>query len=226
MDTWFLSKDGWNACNGDYIDRQCYPNSYGRGVHIWGSKPLAGEPVVVAGFATTFGRLQICEMFEFLKHLYSKDPCKKEWILSSCVITTQGSLNPSGMTTRNLDEVIRCQRRSRCRVMGKLAVDRGELQGNNWSALHCAHVFPLGWSVESKMQQMFSTEAFQVIKKLCLHVKDSSVNTMLMDARAHAWFDDYRFGIWPVQEDSKWYGKLFRFEQSRYDVDGLWPLAA
>jgi hypothetical protein len=47
-----------------------------------------------------------------------------------------------------------------------------------------------------------------------------------MDARAHAWFDDYRFGIWPVQEDGRWYGKIFRFEKSRCDVDGEWLLAA
>ncbi|KAJ7633885.1 hypothetical protein DFH06DRAFT_1479464 [Mycena polygramma] len=297
MDARFLSEDGWNACNaGDYVDRRCYPNSYGRGVHIWGSQTLDGEPAVVAGFAT-FGRLQISEMFEFLRLLYSKDassawdfvllqaqgnffgpnggqlpdfqgavtntlnnnmrldpkasqvvpdghymwfkrngtrvnretPLKKEWILSSRVITAQGSLIPSGMTTPKRDETIRRERRKldgRCRVTGKLAVDRGELRGNDWSALHCAHVFPLGWSAESKMQQMFSTEALRVIKKLSLHVKDSSVNTMLIDARAHAWFDDYRFGIWPVQEDGKWYGKLFRFEQSRCDIDGLWLLAA
>ena len=84
MDNWFLSKKGWRNYTG-YIDRRCYPNSRSRGVHIWGSQAVDGEPSVVAGelsgnvqfcadalrvgFAT-FSQLQICEMLEFLGVLY------------------------------------------------------------------------------------------------------------------------------------------------------------
>jgi hypothetical protein len=48
---------------------------------------------------------------------------------------------------------------------------------------------------------------------------------ILMDTKVHEWFDDYRFGIWPVQEGKRWFGKIFRFEQSKCDVDGEWLLA-
>jgi hypothetical protein len=75
-----------------------------------------------------------------------------------------------------------------------------------------------------QMEQMFSKDAFKMVKQLGLHKKDLTLNTILMDARAHAWFDDYRFGIWPVKEKGKWYGKIFRFEQGRCDVDGEWLL--
>ncbi|KAJ7467743.1 hypothetical protein FB451DRAFT_1483291 [Mycena latifolia] len=77
-----------------------------------------------------------------------------------------------------------------------------------------------------QMKQMFSTDAFKKVKELGLHETDLTVNTIFMDARAHAWFDDYRFGIWPVEEKGSWYGKIFRFEQGRCDVDGEWLLAA
>ncbi|KAJ7431389.1 hypothetical protein FB451DRAFT_1378357 [Mycena latifolia] len=293
MDSWFLSKKGWRNYTG-YIDRRCYPNSRGRGVHIWGSQAVDGEPSVVAGFAT-FSRLQICEMFEFLGVLYkvspgtyvlleargvffdaqgggqlldfeksvgitksnnvrldasskqvvpdghymwlkrqgsrltTEMPLRTAWLLSSRVITAQGSGNASGTATPNRDDSIRHKRRQldgRCRVTGKLAPDRGQPRGKDWTTLHSAHVFPLGWSVESKMKQMFSTDAFKKVKELGLHETDLTVNTILMDARAHAWFDDYRFGIWPVEEKGSWYGKIFRFEQGRCDVDGEWLLAA
>ncbi|KAJ6611561.1 hypothetical protein B0H10DRAFT_1952978 [Mycena sp. CBHHK59/15] len=58
------------------------------------------------------------------------------------------------------------------------------------------------------------------------YLTNLTVNTILMDARAHAWFDNYRFGIWPVEEKGSWYGKIFRFEQGRCDVDGEWLLPA
>jgi hypothetical protein len=76
------------------------------------------------------------------------------------------------------------------------------------------------------MKQMFGSEAFKKVKKLGLHKQDLAIDTILMDARAHAWFDDYRFGIWPVKDGGDWYGKIFRFEQSRCDMDGEWLLAA
>jgi hypothetical protein len=71
---------------------------------------------------------------------------------------------------------------------------------------------------------MFSAEALELVKDL--HEQDSLDNTILMDARAHMWFDDYRFGIWPVQQGKKWYGKIFRFEHGSCDVNGEWLLAA
>lgn len=77
-----------------------------------------------------------------------------------------------------------------------------------------------------QMEQMFGKDAFKMVKDLGLHQKDLTLNTILMDARAHAWFDDYRFGIWPVEQKKKWYGKIFRFEQGRCEVDGEWLLAA
>jgi hypothetical protein len=68
-------------------------------------------------------------------------------------------------------------------------------------------------------------DGMTMIEQINLHVKDLIVNTVLMDARVHGWFDDYRFGIWPVEVDGRWYGKIFRFEDSCCDVDGEWLLA-
>jgi hypothetical protein len=50
MDDWFFSDEqgGWSG-HIAHIDRRCYPNSIGRGVHIWGSKAVDGEPRVIAG---------------------------------------------------------------------------------------------------------------------------------------------------------------------------------
>ncbi|KAJ7697313.1 hypothetical protein B0H14DRAFT_3529387 [Mycena olivaceomarginata] len=74
------------------------------------------------------------------------------------------------------------------------------------------------------MAEMFSEEALQLVDALLSG--DLLDNTILMDVRAHGWFDDYRFGIWPVQQDGRWYGKIFRFEQGGCDIDGEWMLAA
>jgi hypothetical protein len=46
-----------------------------------------------------------------------------------------------------------------------------------------------------QMKQLFSTDAFKMVKELGLHEQDLLINTILMDARVHGWFDDYRFGI-------------------------------
>jgi hypothetical protein len=73
---------------------------------------------------------------------------------------------------------------------------------------------------------MFSAEGYKLVEESLLHQKDALVNTLLLDARVHGWFDDYRFGIWPVQDENRWYGKIFRFEHSSCDVDGQWLLAA
>jgi hypothetical protein len=70
-----------------------------------------------------------------------------------------------------------------------------------------------------QLEQMFSAEALEVVENLH-QKKDLLDNTILMDVRAHVWFDDYRFGIWPVQEKERWYGKIFRFEYGSCDVDG------
>jgi hypothetical protein len=77
-----------------------------------------------------------------------------------------------------------------------------------------------------QMKQLFSTDAFKMVKELGLPKEDLLINTILVDARVHGWFDDYRFGIWPVEEDGHWYGKIFRFEHNQCDVDGEWLLAA
>jgi hypothetical protein len=71
---------------------------------------------------------------------------------------------------------------------------------------------------------MFSAEALKLVKRL--HETDLVDNTILLDARVHGWFDDYRFGIWPIKQDDRWYGKIFRFEHGSCDVDGEWLLAA
>ncbi|KAJ7710954.1 hypothetical protein B0H17DRAFT_1124034 [Mycena rosella] len=183
----------------------------------------ADEQVVADGHYMWFGRQG--------RRLTRGVPQKIEWLISSRVITAQGSVNASGTATPNRDDYIRHKRRDldgRCRVTGKLALDRSKPRGKDWSALHSAHVFPFGWTrtVEWKIAQMFSKEAFKKVKELGLLTKDLTENTILMDARAHAWFDDYRFGIWPVEEKGKWYGKIFRFEQGRCEVDGEWLLAA
>jgi hypothetical protein len=80
------------------------------------------------------------------------------------------------------------------------------------------------WLILRQMEEMFSKEALKLVKDL--QDKDLLDNTILMDARAHAWFDDYRFGIWPLQEEERWFGKIFRFEYGSCDVDGEWLLAA
>jgi hypothetical protein len=102
-------------------------------------------------------------------------------------------------------------------------------------------VLPLAWSAQSyvspefapyiiateglsQMEKMFSTEALALLGDL--GGKDLIDNTILMDARVHMWFDDYRFGIWPVLEDGRWYGKIFRFEHSSCNVGRQWLLAA
>ncbi|KAJ7806403.1 hypothetical protein B0H14DRAFT_2875661 [Mycena olivaceomarginata] len=280
MDNWFFHEKepkGWNGYP-NRIDRRCYPNSCGRGVHIWGSKTgVGGEASIVAGFAT-FDRLEICEMLEFLKVLYN--PQTSEWVLlkargsffhpgpdakdilsdtshtvvedghytwplTSRTVTAPGSANQSanGTATPNRaswfteqflrhlitmqSEKTRRDRRTRdgrCRVTGKLAVERGEPRGRDWTALQCAHVLPLAWSAQSYMEKMFSTEALALLGDL--GGKDLIDNTILMDARVHMWFDDYRFGIWPVLEDGRWYGKIFRFEHSSCNVGRQWLLAA
>ncbi|KAJ6468724.1 hypothetical protein C8R45DRAFT_1017434 [Mycena sanguinolenta] len=302
MDDWFFvqkTPSGWGGYP-NQIDRRCYPNSRGRGVHIWGSTPdHQGEPRVVAGFAS-FERLRVCEMYEFLRILYkhistewvlvkaqgsffdadietggklrsfppsvkktksaddrvlpndnkvvedghymwfkclSRDirggrlaeetPEMRTWILTSRVVTAPGSVNASGSCTPSRSESIRRERRmtdGRCRVTGRLSPERGEARGQDWTALHCAHVIPLAWSDKPHLEQMFSAEALELVENL--HQKDLLDNTILMDVRAHVWFDDYRFGIWPVQENGTWYGKIFRFEYGSCDVDGEWLLAA
>jgi hypothetical protein len=73
---------------------------------------------------------------------------------------------------------------------------------------------------------MFDYEGFQMIQECGLHQTDAVINMILMDARVHGWFDDYRFGIWPVRHGGKWYGRIFQFEHSSCDVDGDWLLAA
>ncbi|KAJ7271839.1 hypothetical protein C8J57DRAFT_1319705 [Mycena rebaudengoi] len=296
MDRWFFSDEhqGWTRYTG-HIDRRCYPNSNNRGVHIWGSTTVYGEPRVVAGIAT-FNRLQVRDMLNFLGIIYkaesspwvilnakglffeadeaggqitdfedavtatqtqnlrldpndghvvpeghymwfkrngtrlAKDmPVMKGWLLSSRVVTAPGSAKQSGTATPNRNDKIRPERREldgRCRVTGRLALDRDQPRGKDWSALHSAHVFPLGWTSESNMKQLFSTDAFKMVKELGLPKQDLLINTILMDARVHGWFDDYRFGIWPVEEDGQWYGKIIRFEHSQCDVDGEWLLAA
>ncbi|KAJ7306736.1 P-loop containing nucleoside triphosphate hydrolase protein, partial [Mycena albidolilacea] len=45
------------------------------------------------------------------------------------------------------------------------------------------------------MEEMFNEEALQLVDTLLSG--DLLDNTILMDVRAHGWFDDYRFGIWP-----------------------------
>jgi hypothetical protein len=53
-------------------------------------------------------------------------------------------------------EITRRDRRKadgRCRVTGRLALDRGEPRGQDWTALHCAHVLPLAWSDKSHVSQ-------------------------------------------------------------------------
>lgn len=75
-----------------------------------------------------------------------------------------------------------------------------------------------------QMAHLFSEDALKVVAPLA--GKDSVKNTILMDARVHKWFDDYRFGILPMQVGDKWYGKIFRFENNGCDVDGEWLLAA
>ncbi|KAF7349801.1 hypothetical protein MVEN_01280200 [Mycena venus] len=296
MEDWFFTQKkppGWGGYQGS-IDRRCYPNSRGRGVHVWASQLVQGEPRLVAGFAT-FHRLKVCEMFEFLQVLYKDQPPNwallkawgrfftedetggqlsdfqhsleetrdenlrlepdddqvvqdghyiwfkrltewrliwdtphtRRWPLISRVVTTQASINVSGNTTPTRTETIRRPRRKtdgRCRVTGKLALDRGEPRGQDWSTLHCAHVLPLAWSTKDKMEEMFSKEALQLVEALLSG--DLLDNTILMDARVHGWFDDYRFGIWPVQQGGRWYGKIFRFEQGSCDIDGEWLLAA
>ncbi|KAJ7190846.1 hypothetical protein GGX14DRAFT_579439 [Mycena pura] len=300
MDRWFFSdaRGGWGSYTG-HIDRRCYPNSSNRGVHIWGSTTVDGEPRLVAGFAT-FNRLQVQEMLKFLGIIYKAEsfpwvilnakglffeadgaggqildfedaasvtttrtqnlrldpknvkvvpdghymwfrrngtrlmnemPVLKEWLLSSRVVTAPGSAKQSGSgtATPSRKDKIRPERREldgRCRVTGRLALDRGEPRGKDWSALHSAHVFPLGWITELNLKQLFSTAAFKMVKELGLDKQDLLINTILMDARVHGWFDDYRFGIWPVEEDGQWYGKIFRFEHNQCDVDGEWLLAA
>ncbi|KAJ7177320.1 hypothetical protein C8R43DRAFT_942585 [Mycena crocata] len=298
MDRWFFNANGiqgWNKYTGMPIDRRCYPNSIGRGVHIWSSRIVNGEPRVIAGIAT-FQRLQVGEVLEFLSIIYKAEsspwviltakgtffeggqtggqitdfdaavtdtknhnlrlesndervvpdghymwfkrtgtrlaadmPEMKGWLLSSRVITAQGSMKHSGTSTPNRNDKIRPERREldgRCRVTGRLAFERDQPRGKDWCALHSAHVFPLGWTTEFNMRELFSAAAFEMVKRLRLHEEDLLVNTILMDARVHGWFDDYRFGIWPVEEDGHWYGKIFRFEHGQCDVNGQWLLAA
>ncbi|KAF7328617.1 hypothetical protein MSAN_02476700 [Mycena sanguinolenta] len=156
-------------------------------------------------------------------------PEMKGWLLSSRVITAPASVQQSGTTTPNRNDSIRPIRRERdgrCRVTGRLALDRDKPRGKDWSALHSAHVFPRGWTAESKIKQLFSKEGLKIVKEAGLHKEDLLINTILMDARVHGWFDDYRFGILPVEEDGRWYGKIVRFEHSQCDVEGQWLLAA
>lgn len=53
MNGWFFGPGGgWSAyesADAGPIDRRRYPNSSGRGVHIWGSAIHNGEPTVIAG---------------------------------------------------------------------------------------------------------------------------------------------------------------------------------
>jgi hypothetical protein len=94
----------------------------------------------------------------------------KLWPLISRVLTAQGSLNASGTTTPRVrmpvqtiqipthplltstqaDSIRRERRKTdgRCCVTGRLALDRGEPRGQDWTTLHCAHVLPLAWSTK------------------------------------------------------------------------------
>jgi hypothetical protein len=72
---------------------------------------------------------------------------------------------------------------------------------------------------------MFGVDGFKLVRDHILDAQDGLVNTILMDARVHGWFDDYRFGIWPVKRGEQWYGKIFRFERNGCEVDGEWLLA-
>ncbi|KAJ7692488.1 hypothetical protein B0H14DRAFT_3046355 [Mycena olivaceomarginata] len=153
-------------------------------------------------------------------------PITREWPLSSRIITAPGS---AGTMTPTRNDSIRGDRRKldgRCRITGRRALDRDPPRGKDWTSLHSAHVFPLAWSIEQYMRDMFDYEGFQMIQECGLHQTDAVINTILMDARVHGWFDDYRFGIWPVRHGVKWYGRILRVEHSGCDVDGDWLLAA
>ncbi|KAJ7271403.1 hypothetical protein B0H12DRAFT_1067243 [Mycena haematopus] len=183
----------------------------------------ADERIVPAGHYLYFKRLSRTRMA-------SETPDMKDWPLSSRTVTAPGSVKEDvgGSTTPNRNDTLRQKRREldgRCLVTGRIALDRDKPRGRDWVSLHSAHVFPLAWCKEPEMKEMFGTDGFKLVRDHILHEKDGLVNTILMDARVHGWFDDYRFGIWPVKDEGKWYGKIFRFEKNGCEVDEEWLLA-
>ncbi|KAJ7133882.1 hypothetical protein C8R43DRAFT_1022406 [Mycena crocata] len=179
------------------------------------------EQVVPAGHYMWFKRLS-------KKRLAEETPDMKDWPLSSRTVTAPGSVKENASGTPTPNRTLRRKRRSldgRCRVTGRLALDRDNPRKRDWVSLHSAHVFPLAWCKEPEMRQMFGVDGFKLVRDHILDEQDGLVNTILMDARVHGWFDDYRFGIWPVKHEGKWYGKIFRFEHNGCEVDGEWLLA-
>ncbi|KAJ7858053.1 hypothetical protein B0H14DRAFT_3135641 [Mycena olivaceomarginata] len=211
MDDWFFvqkTPPGW----GDYpnqIDRRCYPNSRGRGVHTWGSTPdHQGEPRVVAEWVLVKAQGSFFdadiktggELRFFPPSVKKTKSADDRLVPDDKKVVEDGHYMWFKCLGRDIrSESIYRERRmvdGRCRVTGRLAPERGEVRGQDWTALHCAHAIPLAWSDKPHLEQMFSAEALEVVENLH-QKKDLLDNTILMDVRAHVWFDDYRFGIWP-----------------------------